>query len=73
LATVATYGDVEHTFVERRNYKGQFLPGYVAVKADPIASLLPVTGLLKVDHIVGNQPDNEMVPACDLYFFPFDD
>lgn len=28
LSTVKTYGDTTHTFVERKNYKGLFLPGY---------------------------------------------
>jgi 4-hydroxyphenylpyruvate dioxygenase len=27
----------------------------------------PATNLLRIDHIVGNQPDNEMVSACELY------
>ena len=37
------------------------------VQVDPIVELLPNINLLYVDHIVGNQPDNEMVSACDLY------
>ena len=28
VATIKTYGDTTHTFVERSNYKGVFLPGY---------------------------------------------
>jgi 4-hydroxyphenylpyruvate dioxygenase len=67
MATIKTYGDVEHTLVERKNYKGAFLPGFLTSPSDPITHLLPPTGLLKVDHIVGNQPDNEMIPACELY------
>ncbi|KAJ3216938.1 hypothetical protein HDU67_008757 [Dinochytrium kinnereticum] len=67
MSTVATYGDVEHTFVERKNYKGTFLPGFTASKDDPILSLLPVVNLQRIDHCVGNQPDNEMVSACDFY------
>lgn len=67
MATIKTYGDVEHTFVQRKDYNGVFLPGYQPVREDPILQLLPSTNLLKVDHIVGNQPDNEMVSACDLY------
>ncbi|KAI9017384.1 Glyoxalase/Bleomycin resistance protein/Dihydroxybiphenyl dioxygenase [Gaertneriomyces semiglobifer] len=67
MATIATYGDVEHTFVERTNYKGTFLPGYASVPSDPIISYLPPTSLWKIDHIVGNQPDMEMVSACELY------
>jgi 4-hydroxyphenylpyruvate dioxygenase len=67
MATVKTYGDVEHTFVERKNYKGEFLPGFVPMNEDPIIKLLPQTNIIEVDHIVGNQPDNEMVSACELY------
>src|ERR1700751_4802130 len=33
LAAIATYGDTRHTLVERANYSGPYLPGYVA--ADP--------------------------------------
>ncbi|KAI9343466.1 Glyoxalase/Bleomycin resistance protein/Dihydroxybiphenyl dioxygenase [Zopfochytrium polystomum] len=67
VATIATYGDVEHTFVERTRYTGKFLPGFVAAPADPITQLLPATSLEYVDHIVGNQADSGMVPACDYY------
>ncbi|KAJ3218834.1 hypothetical protein HK099_004910 [Clydaea vesicula] len=68
MATVATYGDVEHTFVERKNYTGNFLPSYTStLVADPLEAFLPQTNLLYVDHIVGNQPDLEMVKACEFY------
>lgn len=67
-ATVKTYGDSVHTFVQRNEYKGAFLPGYVAVnRKDPLATLLPSPELLFVDHVVGNQPDLKMVEACDWY------
>ena len=32
VATVRTYGDTHHTFVERKNYKGIFMPGFEAVE-----------------------------------------
>ncbi|KAI8808487.1 Glyoxalase/Bleomycin resistance protein/Dihydroxybiphenyl dioxygenase [Cladochytrium replicatum] len=68
MATVATYGDVEHTFVERKSYKGRFLPGYKTIETDdPVNAVLPATGIQVVDHIVGNQPDNEMLSACEFY------
>lgn len=68
MASISTYGDTVHTFVERKNYTGLFLPGYVAVTAtDPIQSFLPPVGLHILDHCVGNQPDLTMVPACNLY------
>lgn len=57
-----------HTFVERKNYKGPFLPNFVAVTdVDPLEAQLPDSGILFIDHVVGNQPDNEMEPACNLY------
>lgn len=67
-ATVKTYGDTVHTFVQRGEYKGAFLPGYKAVsKVDPLSTLLPGPGLQFIDHIVGNQPDLQMVDACNWY------
>jgi 4-hydroxyphenylpyruvate dioxygenase len=51
LAAIATYGDTIHTFVDRSNYNGPFLPGYRHEKHDTLAR--PV-GLLHVDHMVGN-------------------
>ena len=67
MATIATYGNVEHTFVQRSGYKGEFLPGFTKLASDPISMLLPPTLLLFVDHIVGNQPDLQMEIACDMY------
>lgn len=50
-ASIHTYGDTIHTFVERNNYRGPFLPGYKAAtasfKSEPV-------GLEYVDHCVGN-------------------
>ena len=58
LSAIRLYGDTIHTFVERRNYRGAFLPGYVRVSTpDPIAR--PV-GLLHIDHMVGNVGWGEM-------------
>ncbi|KAI9296171.1 4-hydroxyphenylpyruvate dioxygenase [Neoconidiobolus thromboides FSU 785] len=68
MATVATYGDTEHTFVERKNYKGTFLPNYKATTViDPLEQLLPACKLNYIDHCVGNQPDQGMEPACQYY------
>src|SRR3954462_5419677 len=49
LATIATYGETLHTFVDRGDYSGPFLPGYA-----PRGGEVEGTGLLGVDHIVGN-------------------
>jgi 4-hydroxyphenylpyruvate dioxygenase len=64
MATIASYGDTVHTFVERGDYHGVFLPGYRAVAPDRLAR--PV-GLLEVDHIVGNVGWNEMNRWVDYY------
>ena len=68
LATVKTYGNVTHTFVQRNNYTGIFLPGFRAhTIVDPVCAILPPTKLDFIDHIVGNQPDDMMQPAVEWY------
>lgn len=68
MASIATYGDTVHTFVQRNSYHGIFLPNYVPVaEKDPLESLLPPTKLNFIDHCVGNQPDLQMISACELY------
>jgi 4-hydroxyphenylpyruvate dioxygenase len=52
LATIATYGDVVHTFVGRTGYEGSYLPGYRALESPNATDDSP--GLLAIDHIVGN-------------------
>lgn len=51
-SAIATYGDTIHTFIERKNYTGVFLPGF----EDPGTKVIEVedTGLRAIDHIVGN-------------------
>jgi 4-hydroxyphenylpyruvate dioxygenase len=49
FATIATYGETVHTFVDRSEYDGPFRPTYVARERDAGG-----TGLLAIDHIVGN-------------------
>ena len=34
VASIGIYGDTVHSFVERRNYRGAFLPGFEAVTAE---------------------------------------
>jgi 4-hydroxyphenylpyruvate dioxygenase len=52
LSAIRIYGDTIHTFVERSNYHGVFLPGFKPVaSADVVAR--PV-GLQYIDHMVGN-------------------
>jgi 4-hydroxyphenylpyruvate dioxygenase len=54
---IHTYGDVVHIFVERKNYKGQFLPGYKKWESDYNPTSV---GLKFIDHMVGNVGWGEM-------------
>jgi 4-hydroxyphenylpyruvate dioxygenase len=51
-ASIATYGDNLHTFVNRAEYEGAFLPGYVSVAEDGAGAA--GVGLQTIDHVVGN-------------------
>ncbi|MBI2282550.1 MAG: 4-hydroxyphenylpyruvate dioxygenase [Bacteroidetes bacterium] len=57
LSGIHTYGDTVHLFVERKNYQGAFMPGFRKWKTlyQP-----EETGLLYVDHCVGNVGWNQM-------------
>ncbi len=64
-ASIATYGDTIHTFVERKDYRGLFMPGFREWhnphwKAHPI-------GLEYVDHCVGNVALGDMNRLVDFY------
>jgi 4-hydroxyphenylpyruvate dioxygenase len=65
LAAIATYGDVIHTFVERANYRGAFLPGFQTVEGDDLVAR--PAGLTHIDHIVGNVGWGEMNRWVDFY------
>jgi len=64
LSSIRAYGDTIHTFVERKNYMGPFLPGYRAIDSDPVAR---PTGLLHVDHMVGNVGWHQMDKWVEFY------
>jgi len=61
---IHTYGETLHYFIERRNYSGVFLPGFIAwnpeYKPEPL-------GLKYIDHMVGNVGWNEMNKWCEFY------
>ncbi len=77
-AGIYTYGETVHMFVERKNYKGKFLPGFVDWKSD--YNPAPV-GLKFIDHMVGNVGWGEMNQWVKWYedvmgfvnFLSFDD
>lgn len=64
IAAIGTYGDTIHSLVERRNYRGLFLPGFVP-KESPF-SPSPV-GLDYVDHCVGNVELGKMNYWVEFY------
>jgi 4-hydroxyphenylpyruvate dioxygenase len=65
LSGIHTYGDTVHLFVERKNYKGIFMPGFRAWSNPHFAPA--DTGLLYVDHCVGNVGWNQMNPWVKFY------
>jgi 4-hydroxyphenylpyruvate dioxygenase len=64
VASIHTYGDTIHTFVERRNYNGVFLPGFV--KKESGIKVKPV-GLEYIDHCVGNVELGKMNEWVSFY------
>ena len=77
-AGIYTYGETVHLFIERKNYRGEFLPGFVKWDSDYNPS--PV-GLKFIDHMVGNVGCGEMNTWVKWYeevigfvnFLSFDD
>lgn len=65
IASIATYGDTIHTFVENKNYRGFFLPGFRKWKNDHLTAQ-PV-GLRYIDHMVGNVALGDMNKYVDFY------
>ncbi|MFC3414700.1 4-hydroxyphenylpyruvate dioxygenase [Algoriphagus hitonicola] len=63
-ASIKTYGETVHTFVERKNYKGVFLPGYQARKSTYQATSI---GLKYIDHCVGNVELGDMNRWVQFY------
>ncbi len=63
-ATIATYGDTVHSFIQRDSYHGTFLPKYHAIK-NPLSAIS--TGLAAIDHIVGNVELGKMDEWVDFY------
>ncbi|MFZ2905808.1 MAG: 4-hydroxyphenylpyruvate dioxygenase [Cyclobacteriaceae bacterium] len=64
VSSIKTYGETIHTFVERKNYKGPFLPGYKSRKSEYKAE--PI-GLKHIDHCVGNVELGKMNTWVDFY------
>jgi 4-hydroxyphenylpyruvate dioxygenase len=65
LATIATYGDTRHTLVERNDYAGPYLPGYVA--ATPLTAEPTGPFFTEIDHCVGNVELGRMNEWVEFY------
>lgn len=66
LATIQTYGETTHTFVERKDYQGAFLPGFRAVESTLPRKARPA-GLAGIDHVVGNVELGKMNEWVSFY------
>jgi 4-hydroxyphenylpyruvate dioxygenase len=64
MSGIHIYSDTVHLFIERKNYKGAFLPGYREWKSEYNPH---PTGLLYVDHCVGNVGWNQMATWVKFY------
>ncbi len=65
LSSIATYGDVVHTFVNRKDYAGPYLPGYRSTLENGHAD--PGVGLKELDHVVGNVELGRMNAWVEFY------
>jgi 4-hydroxyphenylpyruvate dioxygenase len=65
LAAIATYGETIHTLVNRRDYGGPYMPGYVSVSANGRADR--GVGLEAIDHCVGNVELGRMEHWVEFY------
>lgn len=64
MSGIHTYGDTVHLFIERQNYSGAFMPGFRKWESNFNP---PGTGLLYVDHCVGNVGWNQMNKWVKFY------
>jgi len=64
MSGIHTYGDTVHLFIERENYNGVFMPGFRSWESTHNPA---DTGLLYVDHCVGNVGWNQMNPWVKFY------
>lgn len=63
-ATIAAYGNSVHSFVQRNDYQGAFLPHYQAIKNPPPA--IP-TGLIEIDHVAIGMEQGKLDEWVEFY------
>ncbi|GMM34206.1 hypothetical protein DASC09_015310 [Saccharomycopsis crataegensis] len=75
IAKVGIFGDTTHTLVNRSDYIGPFLPGYLDIGesnvfntfSSDLINSLPKVDLIRIDHCVQNQGWNKMDESCEFY------
>jgi 4-hydroxyphenylpyruvate dioxygenase len=65
LAAIKTYGETRHTLVERADYAGPYLPGYVA--SSPLTARQAGPFFTEIDHCVGNVELGKMNDWVNFY------
>jgi 4-hydroxyphenylpyruvate dioxygenase len=65
ISAIGAYGDTIHSFVERKNYRGVFMPGFQPVESEDMIAR-PV-GLRYIDHMVGNVGWHQMNNWVEFY------
>jgi 4-hydroxyphenylpyruvate dioxygenase len=65
-ASIAAYGDTQHSFVERAAYSGPFAPGFSTENLPPLYAAHPV-GVRRIDHCVANVAKGELDAWVDYY------
>jgi len=65
LSAIAAYGDTVHSFVNRRDYSGPYMPGFVSISANGQAAT--GVGLQAIDHCVGNVELGRMEHWVEFY------
>jgi 4-hydroxyphenylpyruvate dioxygenase len=67
-ATIRAYGDTNHSFINRDHYRGVHAPGYKTIDPDRYSpTTFHATGLVAIDHIVGNVEEGKMNDWVKFY------
>ena len=65
ISSIKTYGDVIHSFIDNSKYEGLWAPGYIHL--EPFDFSFKDTGLIRIDHVVGNVELDKMNFWRDYY------
>lgn len=69
-ATVAVYGDIVHSFIQRNDFAGTFFPGYQTLESSSGSGSAP--GLSAIDHFAVSLPQGALHRWLDFYIQVFD-